>query len=88
MVKPIGNKIVVKAFMGTNTTLSGLYIPDNLVKEGDKVEVVAVGNGTGKRPMKLKKGDIGYRVHGWGMPIECNGELFYMMEDAAIIALD
>ena len=31
---------------------------------------------------------IGYRVHGWGMPIECDGELFYMMEDVAIIALE
>ena len=88
MVKPLANKIVVKPFKGTNVTDSGLYIPDMLVKDSDRVEVVAVGNGTSKRPMKLKKGDIGYRVHGWGMPIECDGELFYMMEDAAIIALE
>ena len=38
--------------------------------------------------MKLKKGDIGYRVSEWGNEVEINGEVFYLMEDNAIIALD
>lgn len=87
MIQPIRNNVVVRAFKGTNQTDSGLVIPDNCIKESDKVEIVAVGCGTAKRPMKRKVGEIGYRVHEWGTPFEYNGENFYLMDDNAIIAL-
>jgi len=69
-------------------TKGGIVVPESFRKESDKVQIVAVGNGTKNRPMKLKAGTIGYRVQMWGDPIEDNGELFYLMEDNAIIALN
>lgn len=74
--------------MSEGVTESGLFIPDMARKETDRVTIVKVGNGTPSRPMKLKEGQTGYRVHKWGQPVEYKGELHYIMEDAAIIALD
>lgn len=38
--------------------------------------------------MKLKAGQIGYRVMDWGLPFEENGEKFYVMDADAIIAVE
>jgi co-chaperonin GroES (HSP10) len=88
MIKPINNKVLVRAFKGDSISTGGIFVPDNCVKDGCRVEVVAVGNGSTSRPMKLKPKDIGYRVQEWGVPIQDNGEMFYLMEDSAIIALE
>lgn len=88
MIQPIRNNILVKAFKDNETTLSGLIVPDSYRKEGCKVEIVAVGNGTKSRPMKLKPNTIGFRVQEWGVPVEDNGTLFYLMDESAIIALN
>lgn len=88
MVKPILNNILVKPFLGDEKSLGGIIVPDSFRGESDKVKIMAVGNGTNNKPMKLKEGQIGYRVQSWGTPVEENGELFYLMEDSAIIALN
>lgn len=87
MVQPIRNNVVVKPFKGDEKTIGGIIVPENMRGESDKVLIVAVGNGTKNKPMKLKPDTIGFRVQEWGTPIEDNGELFYLMEDNAIIAL-
>ena len=87
MIQPVLHNVVVKPFLGSEISKGGLYIPDSIRKPSNKVEIVAVGNGTKQRPMKLKVGDIGYRVQDWGEPIEIGGELHYIMEQNAIIAL-
>jgi hypothetical protein len=45
-----------------------------------------VGNGTKNRPMRFEKGQVGFRVKNWGVPVEDNGELYYLMEDVALLA--
>jgi chaperonin GroES len=87
-MQPIRNTVLVKPILGESVTASGIIVPDSFKKDSDRVEIVAVGNGTKDKPMKLKKGDIGYRVSEWGNEVEINGEVFYLMEDNAIIALD
>lgn len=87
MIKPIKNQIIFKPLPGDAMTEGGIIVPDNVCKESDKGTIVAVGNGTKNKPMKLHKNTIGFRVHQWGEPIEENGEIFYIMEDSAIIAL-
>jgi chaperonin GroES len=88
MVKPLNNKILFKPFSGDEITEGGIIIPDTVRGESNKGTIVAVGNGTEIRPMKLKAGMIGYRVKDWGEPIEENGERYYIMEDKAILALE
>lgn len=85
MVQPIKNNILVKPFTKTQTE-SGIVLP--FPQETDKVEVIAVGDGTAKKPMKLKSGDIGYRVHEWGTPIIENNETYYLMDAQAILTIE
>jgi len=84
---PIKNQILFKPFMVEEKTEGGIFVPDSFRAESDKGEIVAVGKGTKKNPMYLKKGDIGFRVHKWGTQVKINDESFYLMEDSAILAL-
>lgn len=73
--------------MQSEKTESGLFVPDSYRGPSDKGEIVSVGSGTKERPMRLSKGQIAYRVHNWGTPVEINKELLYLMEDSAILAI-
>lgn len=86
-MKPVLDNVLVKPFPPNEFTEGGLIVPDSVKKPSNKVLIVEVGNGTVRHPMKLKKGDVGYRVKGWGQEIEINGELHFIMNQAAIIAL-
>jgi chaperonin GroES len=86
MIQPIRNNVLIKCFEGDNISAGGIIVPDSVKTESNKCTVVAVGNGSKEKPMKLKPGMIGYRVKSWGEPIIDNGELFYIMEQDAIIA--
>lgn len=88
MVQPIKNNVLVKPFYEKEVSAGGIIIPDNCRKESDRCTIVAAGGGSKNKPMKLRAGSTGYRVGSWGTPVEDNGELFYLMEDNAIIALD
>lgn len=85
-MRPIGNQILFKPFLQEETTQGGLFVPESYREESDKGEIIEVGNGTKENPMRLKKGDIGFRVHKWGTPVEKNGEKLYLMQDSAILA--
>jgi len=87
MVKPIKNQILVKPFLTKEKTESGIFVPDSCRKPTSKCEVIAVGNGTKETPMKYKAGDIVFRVKDWGLPIEENGEAFFMMDQNSILAI-
>lgn len=86
MVKPIRNNVVVQCFKTQDISEGGIIIPDSVNKESNKVKVVAVGEGTKDRPMRLRVGQVGFRVKDWGTPFEENGELYYLMDEQAIIA--
>lgn len=87
MIKPIRTQVLVKCFKGSEISEGGIFVPEAFRKESNKVEVIEVGNGVKNKPMKLKKGDIGFRVKDWGQAIEENGEKYYLMDASAIIAL-
>lgn len=87
MIQPIRNNVLVKCFESSGVSEGGIFIPETAMIDSNKVQVVAVGNGTAKKPMKRKVGDIGFRVKDWGQEIYDNGEKYYLMDESAIIAL-
>ncbi len=87
MVQPILNKILFKPFSGDAITEGGIIVPDSVRGESNKGVIVAVGNGSKNHPMKLKVGDIGFRVKSWGDEIIIEGEKYFLMDDKAVIAL-
>ncbi len=84
---PIRTQILVKPFPADDISEGGIIIPDSAKKTSDKVLVVKCGNGTKEKPMKLREGDTGYRVHGWGTEIMINDELHILLDQDAILAV-
>lgn len=87
MIQPIRNQVLVECYEGDSETEAGIIVPDSVRKDSDRVRIIAVGNGTAKRAMKLKPGCDAIRVHGWGVPINEGDKKYLLMEDQAIIAL-
>ena len=62
MLKPLGDRIVVKVIEDTEQTSGGIFIPESAKEKPQKGEIVAVGlgkvNDKGERePMDVKVGD-------------------------------
>lgn len=87
-MKPTGENILVRPFESDSISAGGILVPDSMKRPCNKVKIIAVGNGTKQRPMKRKEGEVGYRVQNWGEPFIINGELHYIMNQSAIIALE
>lgn len=87
MIKPIRNNVLVRCLERQRETESGLLLPTALMPDSNKVKVIDVGGGTPNKPMRLKIGDIGFRVKDWGQEIEEDGQKYYLMDSSAIIAL-
>lgn len=87
-MKPIRNFVLVKPFPPDEVSEGGIFVPESARAENNKVHIVAVGEGTVKRPMNLKAGQVGYRVKDWGTPVEIEGEKHYLMDNSAIIAIE
>lgn len=87
-MKVIRNKILVKPFPADEESEGGIFVPESARKISNKVLIVDTGNGTATEPMKLKKGDTGFKVKDWKGEIEVmiGGELHYIMEQSSIIA--
>lgn len=63
MIKPLGDRIVIRVIADTEQTTGGIFIPDSAKEKPQKGEVVAVGlgklNEKGERePLDVKVGDI------------------------------
>ncbi len=88
MIQPIRNQVLVKPFPSDEISEGGIYVPDSVKKPSNKVTIIKTGNGTKEKPMRLKSGDVGHRVKDWGLEMLIEGELYYVMDSDAIIALN
>jgi chaperonin GroES len=87
-MKPVLSQILFKPFPSPEQTESGLFVPENARPVNNKGTIVAVGNGTKEKPMRLKVGDVGYRVQNWGEGFIMDGEIYFLMDASAIIATE
>ena len=85
---PLRNEILFKPFPPSDITLGGLFVPDSCKEVSNKGTIVKVGRGTQKKPMRLKEGMIAHRVKDWGTPIEIDNELYFLMDEASILAIE
>ena len=78
MLKPLGDRIVIKVIEDTEQTSGGIFIPDSAKEKPQKGEVVAVGAGTmndnGERePMDVQVGDVVLYAKYAGTDIKMDG---------------
>lgn len=72
--------------MGDATSLGGIAVPVSFIGRSAKALVVATGPGTKEKPMRIPNGVLCLHVLGAGEEIENEGEKYYVMNDADILA--
>ncbi|ACZ29723.1 MULTISPECIES: co-chaperone GroES [Xylanimonas] len=91
-IKPLEDRIVVKAIEAETTTASGLVIPDTAKEKPQEGEVLAVGEGrfddNGNRvPVDVKVGDkVIYSKYG-GTEVKYAGEEYLVLSARDILAV-
>ncbi len=78
MIKPLGDRIVIKVIEDTEQTSGGIFIPDSAKEKPQKGEVVAIGlgklNDKGERePLDVKTGDVVLYAKYAGTDIKVDG---------------
>ena len=91
-VKPLADRVVVKALEETETMRGGLYIPDTAKEKPQQGEVVAVGPGKlsdeGKRiDMELKVGDKVLYGKYSGTEVTVDGEQYLILRESDVLAV-
>jgi chaperonin GroES len=91
-LKPLGDRVIVRAIEEEETTVSGIVLPDTAKEKPQKGKVLAVGDGkisedTGKRiPPDVSEGDeVLYSKYG-GTEIKVDGEELLVLRESDVLA--
>ena len=90
-LKPLGDRLIVKAVEEDTTTASGIVLPDTAKEKPQKGKVLAVGDGklddNGKRvPLDVSEGDeVLYSKYG-GTEITVDGEDVLILSSRDVLA--
>jgi len=89
-LKPLGDRLIVKAVEDEETTASGLVLPDTAKEKPQKGKVLAVGDGRiedGERiPLDVEEGDeVLYSKYG-GTEIKVDGEDLLVLRESDVLA--
>ena len=92
MLKPLGDRIVIKVVEDTEQTSGGIFIPDSAKEKPQKGEVVAVGvgkmNEKGERePMEVKVGDVVLYAKYAGTDIKMDGVEYKILSVKDVLAV-
>jgi chaperonin GroES len=92
-IKPLEDRILVKALDAEQTTASGLVIPDTAKEKPQEGEVLAVGpgrfddSGTKRVPVDVKVGDkVIYSKYG-GTEVKYNGQDYLLLSARDVLAV-
>ena len=91
-LKPLGDRLIVKALEEENTTASGIVLPETAKEKPQKGEVLAVGDGAwdedGEKriPLDVAKGDtVLYSKYG-GTEVKVDGEDLLVLRESDVLA--
>jgi chaperonin GroES len=92
MLKPLADRVVVKAIEQEEKTKGGIVLPDTAKEKPQEGEVIAIGPGklldNGERaPMEVKVGDrVIYAKYG-GTEIKVEGEEYLILRESDVLAI-
>lgn len=91
MLKPLGDKVVVKPTAAEEKTAGGIYVPDTAKKKSTEGEVIAVGSGKivdGKRvEPEVKVGDVVIYSKYGGTEITIADVDYVILDEDSILAV-
>ena len=91
-IRPLGDRVVVKAVEREEQTKSGIYLPDTAQEKPQEAVVIAVGpgklldNGT-RTPIDLKEGDRILFSKYSGTEIKQGSEEYLILRESDILAV-
>ena len=86
-VKPLADRVLLKAEKAESKTASGIIIPDAAQEKTQTATVEAVGPGTEKDPITVKKGDrVMYDKYS-GTQVKIDGDEYLICKMSDIIAV-
>ncbi len=91
-IRPVGDRVVVKASAKEEVTKSGIVIPDTVKEKPQEGIVIAVGNGrlldNGDRsPIDVQKGDRVLFAKYGGTEFKLDGEEYLVLKENDILAI-
>jgi chaperonin GroES len=91
-LKPLGDRLIVKAIEEEETTASGIVLPDTAKEKPQKGKVVAVGDGAwdedGEKriPLDVAEGDeVLYSKYG-GTEVKVDGDDLLVLRESDVLA--
>jgi chaperonin GroES len=92
MLKPLGDRVILKPGKEEEVTKGGIVLPDSAKKKPQEGKVLAVGSGklleNGTRaPMGVKKGDVVIYAKYGGTEVTVDGEELVILEEDQILAV-
>ncbi|MDP4603079.1 MAG: co-chaperone GroES [Solirubrobacteraceae bacterium] len=92
-LKPLGDRVIVRAIDEEETTASGLLLPETAKEKPQKGEIVAAGEGRwdedGEKrvPLDVSKGDVVLYSKYGGTDIKVDGEDLLVLRESDILAI-
>ena len=86
-IKPLADRVLIKAAPAEEKTVGGIIIPDTAKEKPLYGEVLAVGNGTKDEEIVLKAGDTVLYGKYAGTEIEHEGEKYLIMRQSDVLAV-
>jgi chaperonin GroES len=92
MIKPLGERVVIKVLEKEEKTASGIVLPDTAKEKPQKGEIVAIGSGklleNGQRvALEVKVGDRVIFAKYAGTEIKIDGTDYLILTDRDILAI-
>ena len=92
MIRPLGDRVVIKVSEGDMKTASGIVLPDTAKEKPQEGEVVAVGPGriddNGNRvPLDVKVGDVVIYSRYGGTEVKYGAEEFQILSARDVLAI-
>lgn len=90
-IKPLADRVIVKALEAEEKTSGGIIIPDNAKEKPQKGEIIAVGEGkiadSGQKiEMSLKAGDTVLYGKYSGTEVNIEGDDYLIMRESDVLA--
>lgn len=86
-IKPLADRVLIKAAPAEEKTAGGIIIPDTAKEKPLQGKVLAVGNGTKDEKMVLKAGDTVLYGKYAGTEVELDGEKYLIMRQSDVLAV-
>lgn len=91
-IKPLGDRIVVKALEAEEKTKSGLIVPDSAKEKPQEAKVIAVGTGRlledgAIKALEIKTGDRVLYGKYTGTEVTVNGEEYLIIREEDVLAV-